>query len=171
MKHYNEVELLEHYYLSAASPEVGDHVGGCTECAARYERLREKLSCSAESHRQHVDAKPETFWLRQRHAISNQLERRVRRQVAFAAPWRFAVAAMLALLLGTAVFVAVHDQDTTQQVARDVVETEGIERDAGDLLNETEALVDPWAEKELQPYAEVVEWESWLTEKEGEGTS
>ena len=170
MKHYNEVELLEHYYLSASSPEVGDHVRGCSECAARYARLREKLSCSAESHRQRIEAKPETFWIRQRDAISNQLQRRIRRQFAFVGAWRFAVAAVLVLLVGGAVFVATQSRSDSQAVAA-IAESTNAETAAVAVLNEAEALNDPWAEEELQPYGEVVEWESWLTEKEGKGTS
>jgi hypothetical protein len=169
MKHYNEVELLEHYYLAGGSPELQEHVAGCSECSSRYGRLREKLSCSAEEHRQRVDAKPVAFWSRQRAAV---FERRStdRRSAAFGAFFRpAAIAAMVTLILAVAALLTL----TVPQDAASPVQTSSAEPLSHEVAAiESQSMIeDPWAAEELQPYGELVEWESWLTEDGKEGTS
>lgn len=66
MKHYTEADLLETYYTQPGeSLPVMLHLSECSECAARYERLDQKIrSLGACEHEQ-----PKTFWARQRDAI------------------------------------------------------------------------------------------------------
>ena len=44
MKHYSEADLLETYYTQPGeSMPVMMHLAGCHDCAARYQRLAQKL--------------------------------------------------------------------------------------------------------------------------------
>lgn len=162
MSHYTEVELLEHYYLNESSAEIGAHVAGCGECAARYGRLREKLSCSAKDHAAAVESRPEPFWMRQRASIRRGIsERGTKRVVAWP---RLAAAATLLFLIVGAVYVFNPSRDTQVEIAQPADRT----------LDPTIATIvepassDPWETDELEPYSPMIEWESWLEEK---GTS
>ena len=56
--HYSEADLLETYYTAPGqSMPVMMHLAGCTECAARYERLDRKLREAAACHTE----RPDTF--------------------------------------------------------------------------------------------------------------
>lgn len=161
MKHYNEVELLESYYLGGASPEIVSHVDACTDCSERYVRLREKLACSAQTHQKHVESKPQVFWARQQALITASLKPR-RQQVPV---WRYAAAAVLTLLLAVAVVTNLPDDAPTPPVASN---QNPVQIDAEPELASVELAGDPWEADALEPYAEVVEWEAWLSdEKEG----
>lgn len=171
MKHYNEVELLEHYYLGGEAPEVQQHVAVCTECSARYARLREKLGCSAAQHREWVERKPSWFWNRQRAGVLGRLagnraaaRRSLLQTVAFAA-------VLIMIITGVAALV----RTDTPDAAGPRLAAAGEERPA---ISETVAALgtqqmseDPWTAEELQPYGELLEWETWLTEEGKEGTS
>ena len=63
-EHYSEADLLETYYMQpGASMPVMMHLADCADCAARYERLEQKVrGLAACAH----DEKPDTFWARQR---------------------------------------------------------------------------------------------------------
>lgn len=156
MKHYSEVELLESYYLGGASREVASHLAGCPECNARFARLGEKLACSVQAHQQRIESRPDSFWVRQRMAITRSL--RVRTQ--HAPYWRYAAAAVLTLLLGAAVMTNLRRDATSPPVAPAQI--------AGDAVAPDELATNPWEADALQPYAEMVEWEAWLNDdKEG----
>jgi hypothetical protein len=178
MKHYNEVELLEHYYLAGGSPELQEHVAGCTECSSRYGRLREKLSCSADEHRQRVEARPVALWSRQRAAVLEACRRGALPEGARSAPlgWRITqffrpatIAVVVTLILASAallVFTVPPDSESPAQTSS----AEPVSNEVATI--ESQSMVeDPWAAEELQPYGELVEWESWLTEDGKEGTS
>jgi hypothetical protein len=162
MSHYTEVELLEHYYLNESSPEIAAHVASCFECAARYGRLREKLSCSTKDHAATVDSKPEPFWMRQRASIRRGIsEGGTRRVVAWP---RLAAAAILLLLVVGAVYIFNPSPDRRVEIAEP----------GNRITDPTIATIvepassDPWEIDELEPYSPMIEWESWLEEK---GTS
>lgn len=121
------------------------HLAGCSECAAKYDRLdrkiREAAACPAE--------KPETFWAGQRQAIvrrvaGSQPARRLR------APVRVAAAAALAFTV--AGFVAYRSHQAPEPAP---VTTAAAER---------AIPADPWQSEPLQQYQPVVEWESWVEE-------
>lgn len=155
MKHYSEADLLETYYMQPGeSMPVMMHLASCTDCAAKYERLERKLRESAACS---TDAKPETFWTRQRLSIMRRVhgERQLTTRTA-----RYAAAAMLAFFLGGAVMYeslkttpAPQPQPAPQPAAVVVV-------------NEEPATVshDPWQSEELKDFHQVVQWESWVAE-------
>ena len=160
MSHYTEVELLQHYYLNESAPEIAAHVAACSECAARYGRLREKLSCSAKDHAAMVDSRPEPFWMRQRASIRRGISERGTRRVAWR---RLAAAAILVFLIAGGVYVVNSPRDRVE-IADPV---DRITDPAIATIVEP-ASSDPWEVDELEPYSPMIEWESWLEEK---GTS
>lgn len=136
MTHYSEADLLETYYTQPGeSMPVMMHLAGCSDCAARYERLERKLhdlsSC-------HTAEKPESFWARQRLAILRRMEPR-RRFVSA----RLAAAVVLAFSLGGLAVYTTRDAPPAAEVQVSVPD-------------------DPWQSEELQDYAGVVQWESWV---------
>ena len=162
MNHYTEVELLQHYYLNESAPEIAAHVAACSECASRYGRLREKLSCSAKDHAAMVDSKPETFWMRQRASIRRGIsDRGTRRVIAWP---RLAGAAILLLLVVGGVYVFNSPRDSRVEIAQPVKAP----ADPTIATIVEPASSDPWEVDELEPYGPMIEWESWLAEK---GTS
>ncbi|HXH91349.1 MAG TPA: hypothetical protein VNN25_07190, partial [Thermoanaerobaculia bacterium] len=99
MKHFSEAELLETYYTQPGeSMPVMMHLSNCHECAARYERLEQKLrqaaSCNTE--------KPATFWTRQRLQIMRRVNAQQVNAATAARTLRVAAAAILAFFLGGA---------------------------------------------------------------------
>src|SRR5687768_7851360 len=162
MKHYNEVELLESVYLGGGTPEISEHLNSCADCRQREIRLRAKLSCSPRAHEQRVDAKSDFFWARQRSEITRRLSaapRGTRRRV-----WQLATAAVLALIVGIGITSLVNRTDRSvalvERVTPATVEPE---------ISVSDEPVTPWESETLEPYAGVVEWETWLDE-EGKGT-
>jgi len=157
MKHFSEAELLETYYTQPGeSMPVMMHLSNCHECAARYERLEQKLrqaaSCTTE--------KPATFWARQR----LQIMRRVNAQQAHAATaartLRVAAAAILAFFLGGAlVYETVRPVPQPAPVVRVVPVTVATPAPAA---NDT--VHDAWQSDELKDFHNVVEWEAWVPE-------
>lgn len=162
MKHYNEVELLESAYLGGGTPEISEHLKACAECRQREIRLRAKLSCSPRAHEERVDAKPEFFWAKQRGEIARRLSAAPRgagRRV-----WQLATAAVLALSVGIGVISVVNRDSESVAVSESVTPAA-----AEPEISVSEVPVTPWESETLEPYAGVVEWETWLDE-EGKGT-
>lgn len=159
--HYSEADLLETYYLQPGeSMPVMMHLAGCSDCAARYERLERKLRESAAS----CPTKPETFWSRQRLSIMRRVAAQPARARRLAAAARIAAAAMLAFALGGA--VVYHEvkpapaQNTPQtQAASTVAQAPRVE--------DMHAPINPWESEELKHYHDVVQWESWIDSSDG----
>jgi predicted anti-sigma-YlaC factor YlaD len=156
MKHYSEADLLETYYTQPGeSMPVMMHLAGCTDCAAKYDRLERKLReasvCSTET-------KPETFWTRQRFSIMRRVRNEQQRNTHTS---RYAAAAMLAFLLGGAVvYETLKPARVTQPIP--VATTQA----AAPIAASEEVTVprDPWQSDELKDFHQVVEWESWVAE-------
>src|SRR5260370_20835893 len=99
MKHFNEAELLETYYTQPGeSMPVMMHLANCNECAARYERLEQKLRQAASCNTD----KPDTFWARQRLQIMRRVNAQQVNAATAARTLRVAAAAILAFFLGGA---------------------------------------------------------------------
>lgn len=159
MKHFDELELLDAFYLPDSAPEQMQHVGQCGECAARFAALSRELRQSAAELDAHLDAKPETFWTRQRLAIVRDLDGGARR--AQVAAWRrFAVAASFFAVLGTALLVHPRPQVTHAPAPVTRTVTAATPRDAA-AVDVVAASDDPWQSDELSAYHDVVQWESW----------
>jgi hypothetical protein len=156
-EHYSEAELLETYYMRPdESMPVMRHLAQCDPCIARYNRLEQKLREAAK-----CPTKPVTFWSFQRHSIMHRVEAKRRTTSSAPRTWRVAAAAALAFFLGGAV---VYETVKPVTPARQVVETAAIE--ATPAASVPEVTADPWQSDELKDFHAVVEWESWVPEKD-----
>lgn len=160
--HYTEADLLETYYMQPGeSMPVMLHLAGCTDCAARYERLERKLrevaACDTE--------RPDTFWARQRHLIMRGIASRrdnVRRAARTA---RIAAAAALAFFLG----VAVMYKTVEPQLRNPPVVVAAAHREPATVKNVSDdVLRDPWESDELKNFHSVVQWETWVDSSDGD---
>ncbi|MEA2240299.1 MAG: hypothetical protein QOC81_5023 [Thermoanaerobaculia bacterium] len=170
MKHFSEADLLETYYTQPGeSMPVMMHLASCHDCAARYERLEQKLrqaaSCNTE--------KPATFWTRQRLQIMRRVDAQQAHASSVARTLRVAAAAILAFFLGGA--VVYETIQPAQQPAPVVsvakaapVTTAPPAPAASDIIH------DAWQSDELKDFHNVVEWEAWVPEgktKPNQGSS
>jgi hypothetical protein len=175
MRHYSEADLLETYYTApGASMPVMMHLASCTDCAERYERLEGKLRRVAEPC--DVDAKPATFWSRQRQAVLRGVEDHERHAVQLRRFSRIAAAAIISFVLGgTVVYESVTPEQhaslpgpqLTGPAAPGTTLSASREKAAEELLTR-----DPWQSEELSDFHNVVEWETWVPEngaKPGKG--
>jgi hypothetical protein len=154
--HFSEADLLETYYMQPGdSMPVMMHLSGCTECAARYERLERKLreaaACPAD--------KPETFWSRQRLSIMRRIAAQPARVARIASLARVAAAALLAFVLGGAV---VYHEVKPAHTAPIQPANPSIAKLP--TVDEMHAPINPWQSEELKQFHEVVQWESWVGE-------
>ena len=148
-EHYTEADLLETYYTQPGeSMPVMMHLAGCSECAARYERLNRKIREAAVCHSE----KDEGFWATQRARVMSRVHGSGATRFRFAPALRVAAAALLAVVIGGLVLyepeetpVVVPVQQTTQTI-------------------QTEEVVptDPWQSDELEEFGSVVQWETWI---------
>jgi|GEM_PF-529091 len=173
MKHYSEVDLLEHYYLPSNDSAVSEHVAVCAECLERFKRLQGKLQSGREETCASIEQKPDTFWKRQQFGI--------RRKIDAAPPARrvdvprVAAAAALVLALAGGVWVQERAATSSRLTATDnhTMAPKPATASAGsDVLAETRSD-DPWASDELKDFHGVVQWESWEDASTGsrKGTS
>jgi len=165
MKHFSEAELLEtHYTQPGDSMPVMLHLAGCSECAAKYERLEKKLrglsSCPSE--------KPQTFWSRQRLSILRRVEHRKQHGDSIARTWRVAAAAVLAFVLGgSVVYETVKPQIVVRQAQAVAQKTTPPQTSAAKPADET--LHDAWQSDELREFHGIVQWESWVDNNNSAG--
>ena len=139
--HYSEADLLETYYTAPGqSMPVMMHLAGCTECAARYERLDRKLREAAACHTE----RPDSFWARQRNAILHTIEYRRPSRLRFAA----AAGLLLAIAGGLLTYQGSAPAPAAIPQAEEIVPS------------------DPWESEELQDFGSVVQWESWIDESD-----
>ncbi len=177
MSHLDEASLLEKHYLPDAQPDVDEHLAGCAECRARYEAMREGIEESVSEHAAIVDRKLETFWSRQRLAISRRIEsgEEMPRRSIWSARSMLAAAAVLVLVVaGTAIIYrnAVELAPTPGGSTRTPVlvsngELDLYDDDADELsvaLFSDVPSHDPWSSEEISDFHQVVEWESWLAD-------
>ncbi|HUP48237.1 MAG TPA: hypothetical protein VNA04_05540 [Thermoanaerobaculia bacterium] len=142
-EHYSEADLLETYYMQPGqSMPVMMHLAGCSECAARYERLERKLREAAVCH----PPKGEGFWAVQRAAVMSRI-RGARSPRRVPSLLRFAAAALLAVVIGGLV---VSREEPPPAASLQTIE----ER----------IPADPWQAEALQEFGAVVQWESWIAE-------
>ena len=142
-EHYSEADLLETYYMQpGASMPVMMHLAGCADCAARYERLEKKVrGLAACAH----DEKPDTFWARQRIAVTRKLPR----HAPAARTMRVAAAALLVAALGGWMASRQSEPAATPVIAQP------------EITVQVTTPVDPWQSEELDEYQSLVAWESW----------
>jgi hypothetical protein len=152
-KHYSEAELFETYYMMPdESMPVMQHLRGCDECIARYNRLEQKLRAAAA-----CPTKPATFWAFQRGSIMRRIGAQRRDASPSPRTWRVTAAAVLAFFLGGAVVY-----ETVKPVP--VVPPPPVEAPVV-AASTPELTADPWQSDELKDFRAVVEWESWVPEE------
>ncbi|HUP63311.1 MAG TPA: hypothetical protein VNA69_23175 [Thermoanaerobaculia bacterium] len=145
-QHYSEADLLETYYTQPGeSMPVMMHLADCTECAARYERLSQKVRALAACEHD----KPETFWARQRMLIMRGIENRGH------APRRASLAAAAALVLIAGGLV-------TWNLSNDPVAPPVPAASVAAAAAVPAVSDDPWQSEELKDYQSMVAWESWV---------
>ena len=153
-QHYSEADLLETYYAQpGASMPVMMHLADCADCAARYERLEQKVRALAAC----AHDEPETFWARQRISIMRKID--ARRSFSIARVTRVAAAAVLALLIGGVAVMRV-----AEAPSRRVAETQTAQAVALPVDDAaTRQLEDSaWQSDELSDFHSMVAWESWV---------
>ena len=159
-KHFSEAELLETYYMQPGeSMPVMMHLAACSECAERYKRLERKLREAAA-----CPTKPVTFWAFQRGSIMRRVEAMRREAASGPRTWRVAAAATLAFFLGGAIVY-----ETVRPEVKTVVETATAAQ--APAMGVPELATDPWQSDELQDFHAVVQWESWVSEKDSKRES
>jgi hypothetical protein len=163
MKHFSEADLLETYYTQPGeSMPVMMHLANCRDCAARYERLEQKLrqaaSCNTE--------KPATFWTRQRLQILRRVDVKQAYMSSVSRTLRVAAAAVFAFFLGGAVVyetIQPASQPAAPQSAR-VVVVAPAPHVAPAVAPASSEAHDAWQSDELKDFHNVVEWEAWVPE-------
>ena len=159
-KHFSEAELLETYYMQPGeSMPVMMHLAACSECAERYKRLERKLREAAA-----CPTKPVTFWAFQRGSIMRRVEAKRREAASGPRTWRVAAAATLAFFLGGAIVY-----ETVRPEVKTVVETATAAQ--APAVGVPGLATDPWQSDELQDFHAVVQWESWVSEKDSKRES
>ena len=164
-QHYSEADLLETYYTAPGqSMPVMMHLADCTECAARYERLEQKLrSLAACDHAE----KPETFWARQRISVMRKIDARRERSSFLSRVSRVAAAAALVVALGGGV-MSLRNTDSPVQIAElQPAVTASLDDSTAGSLDSSEPS-DPWQSDELKDFQSVVAWESWVDSSNGD---
>jgi hypothetical protein len=157
MKHFSEAELLETYYTQPGeSMPVMMHLANCRDCAARYERLEQKLRQAATCNTE----KPATFWARQRLQIMRRVNAHPLRQTPAVRPLRVAAAAILAFFLGGAVVYETIKPVPHQPVP--VVSVAPVNVNVAAPAPAASDIHDAWQSDELKDFHNVVEWEAWV---------
>lgn len=159
-QHYSEADLLETYYTQPGdSMPVMMHLAGCTDCAARYERLEAKLRGTASCHAE----KPETFWARQRIGVMRKIDAQRTRSGSVARITRVAAAAIFALVIGGVITLRQHETTPATTTYATVTHAPATTAAPNDSTL-TAVPADPWKSEELEDFHSMVAWESWTTE-------
>jgi len=157
-KHYTEADLLEtHYTQPGESMPVMMHLASCTECAAKYERLEQKLREAAACQTE----RPATFWSRQRLLIMKKVAGQPRTQ---GVPWRVAAAAVLAFVLGGTVVYKSLSTPIGEPAPPPAVASVSVATQPPVDDEDFQTPRDPWESDELQDFHNVVQWESWVAQ-------
>jgi hypothetical protein len=159
--HFSEADLLETYYMQPGeSMPVMMHLAGCSDCAARYERLERKLRETAA-----CPPKSETFWSRQRLSIMQRISAQHGRTARVASVARIAAAAALAFVLGAA--VVYHEVKPATGATAVPAQTAAAAKAPN--VDEMHQPINPWESEELQQFHGVVQWESWVADTQSTG--
>lgn len=164
-QHFTEADLLETYYTQPGeSMPVMMHLADCSECAARYERLEQKLRGLAAC--DHAE-KPETFWARQRISVMRKIDARRDRSATASRFSRVAAAAVLVVLLGGGVLTWQNQSTSRQVVEQQPTATASLDDSTTPSLDDS-ISTDPWESEELSDFQSVVAWESWVESPNGD---
>jgi hypothetical protein len=159
-RHFSEADLLETYYLQPGqSMPVMMHLAGCSDCAARYERLERKLREAASCH---TTEHPPTFWARQRLTVMRSIAAQRTRSASAIRTWRAAAAVTLAFLLGGAVVYETRDNSPKPPPPTLTATASHAPAAMPDLRDDNLLAHDAWQSEELQQFHSVVQWETWV---------
>ncbi len=163
-RHFSEADLLETYYMQPGeSMPVMMHLASCRDCAGRYDRLERKLreaaTCSTS------EAKPETFWTRQRMSVMRKIGTRQQHTSHVLRVTRVAAAAVLAFLLGGIMVYKSVEPKMDHQAATVITHTHAAPNaPAAKANDDLQVPRDPWQSDELKDFHNVVQWESWVAD-------
>lgn len=173
MRHLTTETLVEGILLGESGETESRHLGRCADCRRRLESIRSRLDESAGRFDRRVDDQPETFWERQRMAITRSIGRkrpsRFPSRIALRRALLAAAALTLTIVGGAALFEGVIRKSVEPRLATttqpSVVESTETEAAAPLTGISTDSSYDPWAAEELAEFQDVVAWESWLAEE------
>lgn len=165
MRHYDETELIELYYLPTADGDVPEHLAVCGACRTRYASLAATLREHAAGPERRTDAKPEFFWERQAVRVRQRIDRGAT-SPHFAQ--LISIAATILLLVGGSFLVFRHNAGIVPVTATvSTNSTPTVETTTADgVVLQLETTQDVWSSDQLEPYRAAVEWESWLTNEQ-----
>jgi hypothetical protein len=158
MKHFIEIELLEAWYIPGGDVEMTRHLETCSDCRDRLARLGAELSAADNAP---APVRSAEFFAEQRRAIFRAIDRRQPSQwwASLIAPARqLGFAAALLLVLSGAWMLNVarwSDPADSAPAAR-------ADATAERLLDDIDSIREPWESDELQPFRNMVAWESWI---------
>ena len=163
MKHLSDQQLIDVHYL-AASGEEAQHLEGCAECSERLITIRGALQRAALTGMKSVEPRSDSFWLRQRMAIDNAIDRReaaIRSQPTLR--WGMAAAAAALLVIGLFSVPRFFPSSGSEPVVAAATPTASpaSSTTALDVIEDISSLEDPWESEELRPFGAAVEWETW----------
>jgi hypothetical protein len=170
MTHFDDADLFEAYYADPHHESIVlRHAVSCNDCGPRFHRLQESLNAAAD-----IDVnRPDTFWVRQRLAISNRIERNS--NVRSFRPTRVAAAAaVLSFFIGGAVMYRTVQPTLDAHAAEATVAAQATpvtaRAAAHHSTEDTKSSVahDAWQSDELTQFHSVVEWESWVEPNAGD---
>jgi hypothetical protein len=159
MKHFRETELLEAWYIPGGDVEMTRHLETCSDCRDRLARLGAELSAAAAN--APAPLRSAEFYGKQRRAIFDAIDGRqpARWWEALLAPARqFGFAAALLLALSGAWMLNVARWGDSAAPAPITLADATTER----LLDDIDSIREPWESDELQPFQNMVAWESWI---------
>ena len=159
-RHLDDAALLEAWYLDDANSDAAVHLSTCPRCQSH---MADVVAVVREE-RGEDGERPESFWQRQRIAITRRVAAEEQPRPAYRRAVNVAAAAILAFVLGGLVMFrnATPDEPKPAPVTQSVTASAAAtEQQALDL----EVPRDPWESDELKSFGNVVEWESWVEKK------
>lgn len=165
--HYSEADLLETYYTQPGeSMPVMMHLADCSDCAARYARLEQKLHSIAACD----SPRPETFWQRQRLQVMRRIGQERSKFAGAVRVTRIAAGAAFAFLLGGAVMYKAVEPALEPPVLLSSAPVARATRPAVPVTGPAaKPDHDAWQSDELKDFHSVVGWETWVDSSGSKG--
>ena len=163
-RHLDDGSLLEIVYLNAAPDGAEAHLAECRSCRNNLAALRSEVELDRSAHEGRLAAKPEQFWQTQREEIVARAASGPRKAASFFR-LRPAIAisilmAFLLITLGLMLTRVSSDEGVLPNASPQITD---LREPAPDLFEEDDLrALDPWESEELEPFHQMVEWETWI---------
>jgi len=166
MRHLTDEQFLEAHFLDSAGP-IEEHLAHCTACRKQFELISSRFELAARAGMESFEAKPDTFWARQRFAIRRRIEEQRREPASPIRPsvrWVAAVASIM--LLGSFLLyrISLSERVSTETAIVAASPTPHSAAPANDVLEGVGRLGDPWESEALQSFGDAVQWETWAAD-------